>query len=498
MKKLQFMAWPKLCSMLLLGAAALFTVSCAKDGYDDDEKWETSVRNTQLVSPAADAIEIIPSADGMSMTIKWPVVQGAGGYLVNLLDVSDPANPTVILSKVVDGCSVESVPREDDMSYQLQLRTLGNAALGNIEATTTTHLAFSTFTPTTATIPAGSDLAAWFTANPIAESEDMQYYDLVAGGSYTLNSKFDFQGHKVTLRSQSKNNRPTVTYGAEGELTIGNGFGLKYINFECAQGTKPFISLSLTPGVEPDPDHNNHHIITEPVAILNCNVNNLNSYFLYDGGSDGKKYCLKTVLVNNCVVKLTPSAAGNIGTEGSTFDMYKAGGFICDITIQNSTFWNASRKADTDPDFKYFIRYANAGRPDRAGFASGSINFINCTLYNISKKGQMCNHSGYDGSAMANYNVTKNIFAECGSSQVARRIIGRAGTGNIIFNYNTYVFDGKTTKDDGTCVDQSGYDKGIILLTEPGFADPDNGNFTISGAEQLANQSGDPRWLPLN
>ena len=208
MKKLQFMAWPKLCSMLLLGAAALFTVSCAKDGYDDDEKWETSVRNTQLVSPAADAIEIIPSADGMSMTIKWPVVQGAGGYLVNLLDVSDPANPTVILSKVVDGCSVESVPREDDMSYQLQLRTLGNAALGNIEATTTTHLAFSTFTPTTATIPAGSDLAAWFTANPIAESEDMQYYDLVAGGSYTLNSKFDFQGHKVTLRSQSKNNRP--------------------------------------------------------------------------------------------------------------------------------------------------------------------------------------------------------------------------------------------------------------------------------------------------
>lgn len=497
MKKLQFMAWPKLCSAVFLGAAALFMASCATDGYDDDEKWESSVSNTQMTSPAADAIEIVPSADGMSMTIKWPVSMGAGGYQVNLLDVSDPANPQTIFSRRVDGCSVESVPREEDMKYRLEVRTLGNPDKGNTDAATTTVKEFSTSTPTTATIPAG-DLASWFASNAIPESEDMLYYDLVAGGQYTLNSKLDFQGHKVTLRSQSKNNRATVTYGAEGEFHIGNGFGLKHINFECAQGTKPFIALSETPAVEPDPNLNNHCVITEPVAIQNCEIRNLKSYLLWDRGSEGKKYCLKTVLVNNCVVKLTPSAEGGIGNEGSTFDMYKAGGFINDITIQNSTFWNASRKADTDPDFKYFIRYANAGRPDRAGFTSGSINFINTTLYNISKKGQMCNHSGYDGSALANFNVTNNIFVDCGSSQVARRIIGRVGSGTILFNYNTYMFDGKTTKDDGTCVDQAGYDKGTILKSDPGFADAANGVFTISGAEQLANKTGDPRWLPSN
>lgn len=495
MKKLQFMAWPKLCSAVVLGAAALFMASCATDGYDDDEKWESNVRDTQMTSPAAETIEVIASADGMSMTIKWPVSMGAGGYLVNLSDVSDPANPVSIFSKVVDGCSVESVPREEDVKYRLEIKTLGNASQGNSDAPTATILDFSTFTETTATIPVG-DIAGWFANYAFPESEEMLYYDLIAGGQYTLNGKVDFQGHKVTLRSQSKNNRATVTIGSDGEMHIGNGFGLKHINFECGQGTKAFLSLSETPGVEPNPDLNNHSVITEPVSIQFCTINNLNSYFLWDRGSDGKKYCLKTVLVNNCIVKMTPTEA--VGTEGSTFDMYKAGGFINDITIQNSTFWNASRKADTDPDFKYFIRYANAGRPDRAGFTSGSINFINSTLYNISKKGQMCNHSGYDGSALANFNVTNNIFAECGSSQVARRIIGRVGTGTIVFNYNTYMFDGKTTNDEGACVDQSGYDKGTILLTNPGFADADNGDFTISGAEQLANHTGDPRWLPSN
>ena len=489
MKKLHFLAWPKLCSMLLLGAGALFVASCATDGFDNDEKWESSVSNTQMVSPNADAIEITPSSDGMSMTIKWPVSMGAGGYQVNLFDVSDAANPIVILSKVVDGCSVESVPREEDVKYRLEVRTLGNAQQGNTDAPTATVKEFSTFTATEATIPVG-DIAEWFAANPVRDSEEMLYYDLIAGGSYTLNSVVDFQGHLVTLRSQSKNNRATVSYGADGGFRIGNGFGLKHINFECGQGTQAFIALSETSAVEPDPDHNNHRVITEPVAIQYCNINNLNSYFLWDRGSEGLKYCLKTVLVNNCVVMLTPTQT--VGTEGSTFDMYKAGGFINDITIQNSTFWNASRRADADPDFKYFIRYANAGRPDRAGFTSGSINLINCTLYNISYKGQMCNHSGYDGSAMANYNITNNIFVDCGSHQVARRIVGRLGSGTVIFNYNTYMYDGDTTSD------QTGYDKGVILSTDPGFADAANGNFTVTGADQLANMTGDPRWLPIN
>lgn len=484
MKKLQFLAWPKLCTAALLGAGALFMASCAQDGYDDKESWESTVTNTQMTSPDADKIVITPSADGMSMKIEWPVVNGAGGYQLTLTDISDAANPVQVLNQKVDGCSLENVPREEDVRYKLELRALGKSSAGNTDAPTSIEKLFSTTTETTATIPNNSDLAEWFAENPVPNTVDMQYYDLIAGGNYTLNSEIDFEGRKVTIRSQSKNNRATVTYGSEGSFLIGNGFGLKYINFELGSSTKPFIRLSATPGVPVDPDHNNHYIITEPISIMSCNVNNLKSYFLFDGGSEGKKYCLKTVLVNNCLVKVALDASP--GSDASVFDMYKAGGFINDITLQNTTFWNAKQET---ADFKYFIRYANAGRADRAGFTSASINFVNCTLYKMCKAGQMCNHSGFDGHATANYNVTKNIFVDCGSNQVARRIIGRAGTGTIIFNYNTYKFN------DEIDTDQSGYDTGTHLTTDPGFADPANGDFTISGSAQLANQTGDPRWI---
>ena len=450
MKKLQMTAWPKFCMAALLGASALLMASCAQDGFDDDESWEPSVTDPQMTSPSADQIEIIPSADGLSMTIKWPVVMGAGGYELALYDVSDEANPVQLLNRVVDGCSIENVPREEDMYYRLTIRTLGNSSVGSIDAASATPKEFTTTTETTATIPAG-DLAEWFAENPVPESEEMLYYDLVAGGAYTLNSLLDFQGHKVTLRCKSKSNRATVTYGEEGGLASGNAFGLKYLNIECGSSSKSFFTLSDTPGVEVG--EGSYYIITEPITFQYLTVNNLNTYFVYDGGSTGKKYCVKTMLVNNCVVKM--SSNEKMAT-GAAFQVYDAQGFINDLTIQNSTFWNS-----TDNKQNYFIRYANSGRCTRAGFTSNSINIINCTLYNIAKAGQMCNHSGFDGQATANYNITSNIFVDCGNKQVARRIIGRDGGGTIIFNYNTYMFDGATTNADGTCIDQTGYDKEI-------------------------------------
>ena len=34
------------------------------------------------------------------------------------------------------------------------------------------------------------------------------------------------------------------------------------------------------------------------------------------------------------------------------------------------------------------------------------------------------------------------------------------------------------------------------LSTDPGFTDPSNGDFTVTGADQLSRRTGDPRWLP--
>ena len=37
---------------------------------------------------------------------------------------------------------------------------------------------------------------------------------------------------------------------------------------------------------------------------------------------------------------------------------------------------------------------------------------------------------------------------------------------------------------------------GTMIQEDPQFANPAIGDFTISGATQVARQTGDPRWLP--
>ena len=59
------------------------------------------------------------------------------------------------------------------------------------------------------------------------------------------------------------------------------------------------------------------------------------------------------------------------------------------------------------------------------------------------------------------------------------------------FENNTYM------KIDGTFDNPSNYDNsGTDIKEDPQFADPANGDFTISGATQVARKTGDPRWLP--
>ena len=135
MKKNQFFTYSKMCVLALTGASALFLASCAKDGFDD-ESFDSGVTNTQVSSISADEITITPSADGKSQTISWPVVMGAGGYRVNLIDLGNPSEP-IINDSIVDGCSVTG-KREEDVNYKLTILPIGNAKKGNTDATAET------------------------------------------------------------------------------------------------------------------------------------------------------------------------------------------------------------------------------------------------------------------------------------------------------------------------------------------------------------------------
>ena len=123
MKQNHLFTYSKICALALVGAGALFFTSCAKDGYDD-ESFDSGVSNTQVASISADDITVTPSADGKTQTISWPVVMGAGGYRVNLIDASSPDEP-LINDSIVDGCSV-TTKREEDVNYEMTILTLGN------------------------------------------------------------------------------------------------------------------------------------------------------------------------------------------------------------------------------------------------------------------------------------------------------------------------------------------------------------------------------------
>ena len=221
----------------LAGIAALAVTSCA-DHYDGDESWSPQVQNATLTSPEASKISITSSPDGSTMTIAWPVVYGAGGYSVALYNVNDPDSPVLVKSDSIDGCSM-SVSREEDTNYSLTIRTLGNEKYNNREAQEQTEYKFNTFLPTYAEIPDGTDLKAWFEANPIPEdSASHLCYDLTPGGNYTVSGKIDFYGHQVTLRSSSKSNYANIVMQAGSYFNTYAGFTLKYLNID-AEARRP-------------------------------------------------------------------------------------------------------------------------------------------------------------------------------------------------------------------------------------------------------------------
>lgn len=485
MKKNHFISRLRFCGIALLGVGALMLSSCADDGYNDDERWSSSVKNTTLESPSAEDITVTASADGKSQTITWPVVNGAGGYLVSFYDPS--AEDSIVADSIVDGCQI-IVSREEDMNYVFSIKTLGNEANNNKGAEAPTEYAFTTFMPATAVLPNGTDIYEWSQTPEIqtlltTPTEETLIFDLEAGGEYALSNIVDFGHNKVILRTASKNDWATITYANGASIRFGGGFILRYMNINGEATTDPILGLSDAPN-DAILGQNNHYIINDPVTIQNCYIYNVQRQLLHD---NKVKYCIALFTIDNTEVKFTTDGGMS---SGSYILIYDGGGFINNFTATNSTFWNAPNKDGELHESRYFVRYNNSGRCDRAGFTYNMINFQNCTFYNIAKSGQMANHGGFDGRATSFYNIQNNIFVDCGGNQVARRIVGRShAQAEITFNNNTYWYNGAAE------TGNTSYDTGYQMQSDPAFENAEAGDFTPTGAEQVSAKTGDPRWF---
>lgn len=500
MKKNHFFTYSKMCVLALSGASALFLASCAKDGYDD-ESFDGGVSNAQVESISADDITITPSADGKTQTISWPVVMGAGGYRVNLIDVSNPNEP-IINDSIVDGCSVKG-GREEDVNYKLTILPLGNVKKHNTDATTVTELSFSTFTPTYKTIPAGSNLNEWFAANPVPTGEaDNLNYDLEAGGTYTLSDVLDFNISAVTLRTNNKNNHATINFQNEACITFAAPFNMKYVDVDCSaqaigSTNHGIFAFSADPSAAPKGTDINPSLykwdkpmIEKPVTFVNSNFKSLRSYFFWD---NQQAVCAMTMLIDNCVIHLAPEKA----FAGGVFWTNK-GGQVNELYVTGSTFYELD---DCVGDYKYFYQAGMVSGEEiyaEKSIATNTVSYTNSTFYHVTwNNGQWGNYNRMGGRDCSHWIMTDCIFYDCSPSGVPRRFLhGKKNQKYVTFNNNTYMKADGTFQDitsDGT----HDYDlSGTTIEEDPQFANPAIADFHISGATQVARKTGDPRWLP--
>ena len=336
------------------------------------------------------------------------------------------------------------------------------------------------------TVPTGTDLTAWFTENAdVFSNNKAVIIPLAAGGQYTMSGNIDFAGTQISLYTADAASPATVTMTADASVQTYSGLEISNVNFDCSASTRPFIKLSETPdeAIKGATGSGDYYNILQSIAINGCEISNLRSSLYTD---NGVKYCAGTFLVTNSVVHFNIDGSGTVDKD-ALINAYA--GHINSFTAQNSTMYNTGSMAA-----KYVVRYNNSGRADRAGYLSDYVNFRNCTFYGM-KSDQFCNYGGLAGRASSNFTITNNIFVDCGEN-IARRIVGgRVGSANATFANNTYMnADGSFQSVDGSC---AGYDdSGTAIEEDPGFKDAANGDFTVSGEQQIAKRTGDPRWLP--
>lgn len=458
-------------SLTAFAVTTLLLSSCTI-GYNDDWNFSSGVKNVQLESPKAEDVTFTMNVEGTAIKVEWPVVLGARGYEFSLYNIDDPENPVVVgeENRFIDGCSTECTV-EEDTNYKVTIKALGNTNDNNKDAETATEVNYSTLVPSAGTIPSGSDIAQYFIDNPITSQDGEVAYDLEAGGEYTMSNIVDFGLQNVTIRG-NKMNHSKVTFGKDARFVTQAGLKIKFIDFDCNAVEKgssdaAFILLS------PNPDESlkvasGEYVIKDPIAIQSCNINDINRHIIYD---NSKKYAVENFNINNSVLKINQS---------NTLIYFKSGSLI-NFTAKESTIYSTVQAGN------YFAQI-NGNRPNKiTGYSNGSFNFYNCTVYNIAYNKDFVNWNRYRGQSIITINFSKTIFVDCGRGDMTNKIMGNANMSRQ-FDNNTYWYNGARSNDK--------YDTNT-LTTDPGFANSAEGNFTVSGADQLEKRTGDPRWLPI-
>lgn len=360
---------------LALLPLALFLTACADEGYDTDEHWVSDTQNSVLTSPQVTISKTSTSDTEKTVVIAWPVVHGAKGYLLNVTDVTNPAqHVAVVTDSLIDRCTVALV-LPNEMNYELSLLTVANEALGNKNPDAATVTKFDTYVPSV-TIPAGAEISAWV-AEHLTDSEEEQGITLEAGQTYQLDGTADFRLNTMEFRGD-KNNAPTIIVGENGCFVTQGGLKIRDLNIDCSNAKMTgLLCLSAEPdesistealGYKKVEANQDGFVIQKTVAFQNCRIKNLPNSLLY---GNGKNWSLCDFRVLDCIVQMANSGSKPVLnlTGGSN-------GLIQKMSLQNTTFYNTV-KNETEC---YFMRFSNSSNAQPKKIFGTPNNFLEYTI----------------------------------------------------------------------------------------------------------------------
>jgi hypothetical protein len=201
------------------------------------------------------------------------------------------------------------------------------------------------------------------------------------------------------------------------------------------------------------------------VVIEACEISNYTKGVFYASNA----VLIESVTINNTIYS-------NIECNGGDFIDFR-GGMTKVLNFTNNTVYDSA--ADRD-----FIRMDSGGSTNFPGNAC-VVNFENNTLHNVLNKEGTTRRIMYVRHADNTIYVKKNLF-----SNVVGNYSRSSETNIVEYADNNYhnspnLFDAGFASFDNTT---------SYITVDPGFADPENGDFTVGHEDIIFYEIGDPRW----
>ena len=380
-------------------------------------------------------LQSVPEEDltAFSVTLRWPAGATATEIILN------PGNirHTVTAAEITAGAAtIEDLLSET--TYTAKLMN-GEKTRGSVNFTTLIDLGGAT------AIKEGDDLQAI-----LNEAEEGAAFVIMSGeftlGEYALTKS-------VSLTGYSSNAKPTI----HGRFTVGDATVANLVlNNLILSGATEKMQNNLI-------ETTNAAANLQNVELTGCEIRDFANALVYNNAGS----TWGTLKIDNCIIDRI------LGSGGDGIDF--RGGSLSSITVTNTTFSNG---------FRAFLRCQT----------TAAVSFTNCTFYRVA----IVDNSNNSGLFRTTQNGCSLVVKKClfyGTGVESNQ------TGNIGVWARTDIKGSEEYADNYyyNCFNLWGAkyaDNHSNVATEanPGFKDPENGDYTLSNEDLIFHQIGDPRW----